>query len=185
MPWLSLLSVIGIQLPWLLLHDGCCCCNDDKREQAQSHTGPQVHEAVGSWARVLDIHYSPVFKDHRRDCLPEASKYQHLVHEYGLVDRYDSEEARIALNHLWRAVDDRLNFFTPTRKPVTWVKDSSGQRKRIYDEPATPLDRLSEAGVMSPSQESELITYRNSLDPAQLTSEIGHWQERLKSISTL
>lgn len=81
--------------------------------------------------------------------------------------------------------DDRLNFFTPTRKPVTWVKDSSGQRKRIYDEPATPLDRLSEAGVMSPSQESELITYRNSLDPAQLTSEIGHWQERLKSISTL
>ena len=142
-----------------------------------------VHARVGSWARELDIHYSPVFKDHQRDRLPEASKHQHFVHEYGFINRYDTEEEREALNGLWRAVNDRLNFFTPTRKPVAWVKDASGHRKRIYDEPATPLDRLSAAGVMSPAQEAELISYRNGLDPAKLTADIGQWQKKLQELS--
>lgn len=142
-----------------------------------------VHGFAGSWARELDIHYSPVVKDHQRDRLPEASRHQHLVHEYGFVNRYDTEDARQALNRLWRVVNDRLNFFTPTRKPIAWVRDSAGHRKRIYDEPATPLDRLSGAGVMSPVQEAELITYRNSLNPARLTAEIGHWQKRLQELT--
>lgn len=142
-----------------------------------------VHKAVGSWARELDIHYSPIVKDHQRDRLPEASKHQHLVHEYGFVNRYATAEAQEVLNQLWRAVNDRLNFFTPTRKPIAWVRDSSGHRKRIYDEPATPLDRLSQAGVMSPVQEAELITYRDSLDPARLAADIGRWQQRLKELA--
>lgn len=142
-----------------------------------------VHQAVASWAHALDIHYSPVPKDHRRDRPPEASKHQHLVHEYGFVNRYDTEDARWALNHLWRAVNDRLNFFTPIRKPVAWVKGTTGHRKRIYDAPATPLRRLSEAGVMSPVQEAELITYRNSLDPAKLAADIDRWQKRLSEIT--
>lgn len=148
-----------------------------------SNACERVHEAVGSWARALDIHYSPVPKDHRRDRLPEASKHQHLVHEYGFVERYDTEEARSALNHLWRAVNDRLNFFTPIRKPVAWSRDSAGHRKRIYDDPATPLARLRDAGVMSPVQEAELITYRNSLNPARLSEEISQWQTRLTEIT--
>lgn len=148
-----------------------------------SNACDRVHEAVGSWAQALDIHYSPVPKDHRRDRLPGASKHQHLVHEYGFVNRYDTEEARSALNQLWRAVNDRLNFFTPIRKPVAWVKDSAGHRKRIYDGPATPLRRLSEAGVMSPVQEAELITYRNSLNPAKLAADISQWQKELSEIT--
>lgn len=142
-----------------------------------------VHALVGSWASGLDIHYSPMFKDHQRDRLPEASKHQHLVHEYGFINRYDSEQAREVLNGLWRAVNDRLNFFTPTRKPVAWVRDSVGHRKRIYDGPATPLERLSRAGVMSPAQEAELVAYRNSLDPAKLTADIDGWQAKLRELS--
>lgn len=148
-----------------------------------SNACERVHEVVGSWAQALDIHYSPVPKDHRRDRLPEASKHQHLVHEYGFVNRYDTEEARSALNHLWRAVNDRLNFFTPIRKPVAWVRDSAGHRKRIYDDPATPLHRLSAAGVMSPVQEAELIAYRNSLDPAKLAADISQWQNELSVLT--
>lgn len=143
-----------------------------------------VHQAVALWAQALDIHYSPVPKDHRRDRLPGASEHQHLVHEYGFVNHYDTEEERWVLNHLWRAVNDRLNFFTPIRKPVAWVRDATGHRKRIYDDPATPLRRLSEAGVMSPVQEAELITYRNSLDPAKLAADISRWQKRLIEITT-
>ena len=143
----------------------------------------RVHETVGEWASELDIHYSPIVKDHQRDLLPGASKHQHLVHEYGSLNRYDTEEARGALNHLWRAVNDRLNFFTPTRKPIAWVKDPTGHRKRIYDEPVTPLDRLRKARVLAPVQEAELLTYRDSLNPARLTLDIARWQDHLKGLA--
>ncbi|MDN6372650.1 MAG: hypothetical protein L0K12_06980, partial [Brevibacterium aurantiacum] len=83
----------------------------------------------------------------------------------------------------WRAVNDRLNFFTPIRKPVDWSRDPAGHRKRIYDDPATPLARLRDAGVMSPVQEAELNTYRNSLNPARLSEEISQWQTRLTEIT--
>ena len=43
-------------------------------------------------------------------------------------------------------VNDRLNFFTPTKKPVEWGPDRLGRRKRIYDEPKTPFARLLDAG---------------------------------------
>ena len=148
-----------------------------------SNEAAAVHEAVGQWADGLDIHYSPVFKDHRRDRLPEASRHQHLVHEYGSIRRYDTDEARSALNELWRTVGDRLNYFTPTRKPVGWEDDGRGGPRRIYDEPSTPFQRLRAAGVMSPRQEDELIEYANELDPASLTEEIVFWQKRLRELA--
>lgn len=148
-----------------------------------SNADDTVHEATDRWARSLDIHFSPVLKDLRRDRLPEASRHQHLVHEYGNIRRYDTDEARSALNGLWRAVDDRLNYFTPTRKPAGWTDGDRGEQRRIYDEPSTPFERLRAAGVMSPTQEEELIRYADGLDPARLTEEIVFWQNRLQELA--
>ena len=148
-----------------------------------SNADEGVHATVAAWAAALDIHFSPLLKDHRRDRLPEASRHQHLVHEYGSICRYDTEEARHVLNQLWRAVDDRLNYFTPTRKPTGWVEDARGRRRRIYDAPATPFARLCEAGVMSPGQEEELHSYSAGLDPAAITTEIAFWQKRLQELA--
>jgi hypothetical protein len=145
-----------------------------------SNADETVHEVADRWARNLDIHFSPVLKDHNRDRLPEASRHQHLVHEYGSIRRYDTDEARHALNELWRAVDDRLNYFTPTRKPAGWADDDRGGRRRIYDQPRTPFQRLRRAGVMSPGQERELIEYAAELDPARLAEKIVFWQKRLQ-----
>ena len=97
--------------------------------------------------------------------------------------RYYTDEARSALNGLWRAVDDRLNYFTPTRKPAGWTDGGRGEQRRIYDEPSTPFERLRAAGVMSPTQEDELIRYADGLDPARLTEEIIFWQNRLQELA--
>ncbi|UVI35391.1 hypothetical protein [Brevibacterium spongiae] len=148
-----------------------------------SNAEESVHEGVGRWAGNLDIHFSPILKDHQRDRLPEASRHQHLVHEYGSIRRYDTDAARHALNELWRAVDDRLNYFTPTRKPSGWDDDGRGGFRRTYDDPRTPFDRLRAAGVMSPGQEAELIDYAEGLDPARLTEEIVFWQKRLEELA--
>ena len=62
---------------------------------------------------------------------------------------------------------------TPTKKPVGFGTDRNGHRTRIYDTPATPLDRLLAAKVVSPAQETDLIAYRASLNPAAIGREIA------------
>ncbi|WP_255564791.1 hypothetical protein [Candidatus Mycobacterium methanotrophicum] len=53
------------------------------------------------------------------------------------------------LNRLWPLVNDRLNYLTPTIKPIGYGCSRDGQRRRLYDKPQTPLDRLLAAGVVS------------------------------------
>ncbi len=87
-------------------------------------------------------------------------------------------EERAVLNRLWKLVNDRLNYLTPTIKPIGYGCGRDGQRRRLYDEPMTPLDRLLAAGILSPAQESELLTYRDSLNPAAIGRQIADLQSR-------
>jgi hypothetical protein len=83
------------------------------------------------------------------------------------------------LNRLWPLVNDRLNYLTPTIKPIGYGCGREGQRRRLYDAPKTPLDRLREAGVLSAAQESELLTYRDALNPAAIARQIADLQAAL------
>ena len=77
------------------------------------------------------------------------------------------------LNRLWRLVNDRFNFLTPTKKPVGFASDINGKRKRRHDTPNTPLDRLLAAHVLAPEQAAELLAYRDSLNPAAIGRQIS------------
>lgn len=57
-----------------------------------------------------------------------GSKHQHVVHEYGFVNRYDTEEARSALNHRWRAVSDRDSL-----DPAKLAADISQWQKELSE----------------------------------------------------
>ena len=78
--------------------------------------------------------------------------------------RYDTPAELDLLTQLWPLVNDRLNFFTPTKKPIGYGTDKLGRRKRLYDQPRSPYRRLLEAGVLSPAQEHELAAYRATLE---------------------
>lgn len=84
------------------------------------------------------------------------SKNNHLVRKYGFYYRYDTADERAVLNRLWKLVDDRLNYLTPTVKPIGYASSANGRRRRLYDRPQTPLDRLLAAGVLSPAQQADL-----------------------------
>jgi len=104
------------------------------------------------------------------------SKNNHPLRKYGFYYRYDTDEERAVLNRLWKLVNDRLNYLTPTIKPIGYGSGRDGQRRRLYDEPKTPLDRLLAAKVLSPTQEAELPTYRDSLNPAAIARQIADLQ---------
>jgi hypothetical protein len=68
---------------------------------------------------------------------------------------------------------------TPTIKPIGYGSSRNGQRRRLYDKPMTLLDRLLAAGVLSPAQQSELLAYRDSLNPAAIGRQIADLQAAL------
>lgn len=136
------------------------------------------HDLV-SWAGQRSIFFTRSRPYHKNDQATIESKNNHLVRRYAFYYRYDTPAELAVLGRLWPLVDDRLNYFTPTKKPIGWGTDKHGRRKRLYDKPATPLDRLLAAGVLSPAQQGELIAYRDRLDLAELARDIHRYQDQL------
>ncbi|MFC7752050.1 hypothetical protein [Tsukamurella soli] len=131
------------------------------------------------WAGERGIFFTRSRPYKKNDQATIESKNNHLVRRYAFHFRYDSSDERVLLNRLWKLVGDRLNYLTPTIKPVDYASTRSGRRRRVYDKPRTPFDRLLASRVLSPAQEAELTAYRDSLNPAHLAREIHELQIRL------
>ncbi len=138
-----------------------------------------LNKAVIKWAADMEIFFTRSRPYKKNDQATIESKNNHLVRRYGFYYRYDTDAERQLLNRLWKLVNDRLNYLTPTKKPVGFGSSRDGRRTRLYDKPATPLDRLLAAGVLSPTQQAELTAYRDSLNPAKIAREIAELQTRL------
>jgi hypothetical protein len=138
-----------------------------------------LNKAVINWAAQMEIFFTRSRPYKKNDQATIESKNNHLVRRYGFYYRYDTDEERAVLNRLWRLVNDRLNYLTPTIKPIGYGSGRDGQRRRLYDAPKTPLDRLLAAGVLSAAQESQLLAYRDSLNPAAIARQIADLQTAL------
>lgn len=141
--------------------------------------GEFLNHDVIAWAGQRQIYFTRSRPYKKNDQATIESKNNHLVRRYGFYYRYDTPAELRVLNRLWPLVNDRLNYFTPTKKPIGWDADRNGRRRRIYDTPQTPLDRLLAAAVLSRAQETELIAYRDSLNPADLARRIHAEQQML------
>jgi len=76
-----------------------------------------------------------------------------------------------------------VNYLMPTSKPIGYSSTKTGRRKRLYDTPRTPFDRLLDASVLSSQQVEELTAYREGLNPAKIAAEIARIQGRLLVLS--
>lgn len=142
-----------------------------------------LNQAVIGWAGDRGIYFTRSRPYKKNDQATVESKNNHLVRKYGFYYRYDTAEERAVLNRLWRLVNDRLNYLTPTKKPTGWGADRNGRRRRLYDKPATPLDRLILSGVLARGQVSELVSYRDQLNPAQIARDIAKLQAGLLTMA--
>lgn len=142
-----------------------------------------LNHGIVNWAGDLGIYFTRGRPYTKNDQATIESKNGHLVRKHAFYYRYDTTAERKVLNDLWRLVDDQFNFLKPTKKPSGWGTDRAGRRKRLYDDPATPLDRLLRAGVLSPTQERELLAYRDRLDPLDTARRISDLQTRLIALA--
>jgi Integrase core domain len=138
-----------------------------------------LNKTVIGWAGDAGIYFTRSRPYKKNDQATIESKNNHLVRKYAFYYRYDTPEERVVLNRLWKLVNDRLNYLTPTIKPIGYASSADGRRRRLYDAPQTPLQRLLAADVLSPAQQADLIAYRGGLNPAQIGRQIADLQNRL------
>lgn len=136
------------------------------------------HPVIG-WAAERQIFFTRSRPYKKNDQATIESKNNHLVRRYGFYYRYDTPRELELLNQLWPLVNDRLNYLTPTKKPTGYSTDRVGRRKRVYDTPATPYQRLLAAGVLNPAQQAELAARKAALKPTAIAAQINAIQQEL------
>jgi hypothetical protein len=136
-----------------------------------------------SWAAERDIYFTRSRPYKKHDQATIESKNNHVVRKYAYYWRYDNPEVLALLGQLWPLVNDRMNYFTPTKKPIGFTTTSQGRRRRVFDTPRTPLDRLLDSGILSSTRQEQLLHRRAQLNPAHLGREIDRLQQKLTSLA--
>lgn len=91
-----------------------------------------LNKAVIGWAGERGIYFTRSRPYRKNDQAAIESKNNHLVRKYAFYYRYDTPAEPAALNRLWKLVNDRFNYLTPTRKPVGYALTATA------DVPACP-----------------------------------------------
>ena len=142
-----------------------------------------INYDVVAWAQNLELYFTRSRPYRKNDQATIESKNNHVVRKYAFYWRYDTQAALGLLNRLWVNVNDFMNYYAPTIKPTGWDTDQAGRRKRVYDEPKPPFDRLVASGALTADQIREMRAYRASLNPAQLARNIATIQTQLEGIA--
>lgn len=142
-----------------------------------------INHEVAGWLQARDIEQTRSRPYQKNDQAHVESKNNHVVRKHAFYWRYDTPEELELLNRLWRLVSLRLNFFTPTKKPIGYTTTAAGRRKRIYDKPATPWQRLQASGVLDTRQLSVVAARIDGINPADLTRQINAIQMQLLDLA--
>ena len=101
------------------------------------------------------------------------------VRRHAFRYRYETKHEMDLLNELWGLVMARKNYLLPCVKAVDWAHTKAGRKKRIYDAPRTPYQRLLDAGVLDTKTTDRLTREHETLNPAQITRRITQIQQQL------
>lgn len=145
--------------------------------------GEFINHEVAGWLQTRDIAQTRSRPYQKNDQAHVESKNNHVVRKHAFYWRYDTSQERELLNRLWEVVSLRLNFFTPTKKAVGYSITADGRKKRKYDKPATPWQRLQESGVLDTQQLSDVAARTEGINPADLTRQINTIQMQLLDLA--
>lgn len=101
------------------------------------------------------------------------------VRKHAFRYRYETDAEMALLNELWDLVMVRKNHLLPCVKAVGWTHTTAGRKKRIYDAPRTPYQRLIDAGVLDEKTHARLEREHTKLNPARITRRINQIQQQL------
>jgi len=132
-----------------------------------------------SWCEKRGIQFTrsrPYKKDDNAHI--EQKNWTH-VRKFMGWDRYDSQKALETMNDLYEnELPLFMNLFQPSVKLVKVIRKGS-RKKRVYDKPQTPLDRLLASGHLDEKRCEELKALRERLDPFKRSEVVNYKLERI------
>src|SRR5699024_9631772 len=138
-----------------------------------------INHQVADWLQERDIAQTRSRPYRKNDQAAVESKNNHVVRKHAFYWRYETPEELTLLDRLWSLVSLRLNFFTPTKKPIGYATTTDGRRRRIYDTPKTPVQRVVESALLTQEQTRTLEARIAGVNPADLTRQINQVQLQL------
>ena len=142
-----------------------------------------INHHLFDWCERKDIQFTrsrPYKKDDNAHI--EQKNWTHVRKFLGW-DRYDTQEALEAINDLYKnELALFMNYFQPSVKLIKTIRIGS-RKKRIYDSPQTPLDRLLGSKNVDQDKLEQLKTLRESLDPFVLSEKINEKLEYIWSLA--
>ena len=142
-----------------------------------------INHHVADWLQERDIAQTRSRPYKKNDQATVESKNNHVVRKHAFYWRYDTPEELALLRELWPLVSMRLNFFTPTKKPIRYATGADGRRKRLYDNPKTPWQRVLDSKLLTAEQTRTVQARIAGVNPADLTRRINQIQLRLTELS--
>jgi hypothetical protein len=142
-----------------------------------------INHEVAAWLQARDIAQTRSRPYQKNDQAHVESKNHHVVRKHAFYWRYDTAEQVQLLNRMWRLVSLRLNFFTPTKKAIGYAITADGRKKRLYDKPATPWQRVQRSNIIDAQQLSNIAARIDGINPADLTREINAIQMQLLDLA--
>mgnify|MGYP001284765964 FL=1 len=101
------------------------------------------------------------------------------VRRHAFRYRYETDAELALLNELWDLVMARKNHLLPCVKATGWDTTPAGRKKRTYDKPRTPYQRLIDTDTLDEQTHTRLQAEHAALNPAKLTRAITHIQTQL------
>lgn len=142
-----------------------------------------INHHLFDWCKANNIQFTrsrPYKKDDNAHI--EQKNWTHVRKFLGW-DRYDTQEALEAINDLYKnELALFMNYFQPSVKLIKTIRIGS-RKKRIYDSPQTPLDRLLGSKHVDQDKLAQLKTLRESLDPFILSEKINEKLEHIWSLA--
>jgi hypothetical protein len=142
-----------------------------------------INHDVANWLQERDIAQTRSRPYKKNDQATVESKNNHVVRKHAFYWRYDTAAELTLLGELWSLVSLRLNYFTPTKKPTSYATSADGRRKRLYDNPKTPWQRVQESGLLTAEQLRVAHERIAGVNPADLTRGINQIQIQLTELS--
>ena len=135
--------------------------------------------SVVAWCDVHNIAMTRGRPYEKNDNAHVEQRNGDWVRKHAFRYRYETAAELALLNELWSLVMARKNHLLPCVKATGWATTASGRKKRTYDKPRTPYQRLLDSGALDDRAAERLENEHVDLNPARITRRINHLQKQL------
>ena len=135
-----------------------------------------INTAMKTWCEQREITFTRTRSYHKNDNCYVEQKNGDVVRKTVGYARYTNEGALAAV---YSVLNPLLNYFYPCTKLVDKIRDASGKTRKVYDQPATPYERLLARDDVSEEVKERLKARRKRLNIVRLQDALDEAVDQL------